>query len=89
MSYKEIQVYSCICERCYHKWLSRKERLPIICPSCKSAYWNIKRLIRAVPIGTPPIPLKDCIFPKKEDIDQLIKKFPPARVVEEKEKDEF
>lgn len=29
------------CERCLHEWQPRdKERLPTVCPKCKSAYWN-------------------------------------------------
>jgi len=33
------------CERCKHKWIPRvkvKED-PIICPKCKSPYWNIPK----------------------------------------------
>ena len=33
------------CERCGHIWFPRKydektEGLPVLCPKCKSAYWN-------------------------------------------------
>ncbi|MBT3582630.1 hypothetical protein HN777_01270 [Candidatus Woesearchaeota archaeon] len=30
------------CERCSHKWIPRikTKEDPIICPSCKSPYWN-------------------------------------------------
>ena len=29
------------CERCGHEWIPRnKEEVPIICPKCKSPYWN-------------------------------------------------
>lgn len=32
------------CERCEHIWVAREERekddLPVICPKCKSPYWN-------------------------------------------------
>jgi len=35
------------CERCSHVWVARGKRepddLPIICPSCKSPYWNKPR----------------------------------------------
>lgn len=32
------------CERCSHKWIPRnKEEDPIICPKCKSPYWNKPR----------------------------------------------
>jgi len=29
------------CERCGHEWAPRnKKEKPIICPKCKSPYWN-------------------------------------------------
>lgn len=30
------------CERCTHEWIPRTktEEIPIICPKCKSPYWN-------------------------------------------------
>ena len=31
------------CDRCNHEWVPRKDKLPIICPVCKSPYWNRKR----------------------------------------------
>ncbi len=32
---------SCRCIRCTHEWTSRgKERKPVMCPRCKSKYWN-------------------------------------------------
>jgi len=31
------------CLRCDHKWASRLERLPKVCPKCKSPYWNSKK----------------------------------------------
>jgi predicted Zn-ribbon and HTH transcriptional regulator len=32
------------CDKCGHEWLARdKTRKPIICPKCKSAYWNTPR----------------------------------------------
>ena len=30
------------CLRCKHEWLPRQE-LVVICPKCKSPYWNIPR----------------------------------------------
>lgn len=30
------------CERCEHEWAPRdKTREPMVCPKCKSPYWNI------------------------------------------------
>ena len=43
MAKKEIKVYECQCERCEHKWITRSEELPIVCPNCKSPYWNKPR----------------------------------------------
>jgi len=28
------------CERCKHEWIPRNKETPIICPACKSAYWD-------------------------------------------------
>ncbi len=40
MAKREIKVYECQCERCKHKWVTRSEGLPIVCPRCKSPYWD-------------------------------------------------
>ena len=32
----------CICNKCNHIWLHRKESTPLICPKCKSSHWNIE-----------------------------------------------
>ncbi len=34
------------CERCRHQWVKREstEGDPIICPKCKSPYWNKPRI---------------------------------------------
>ena len=31
------------CERCSHQWLPRREEKPVICPKCKSPYWDRAR----------------------------------------------
>ena len=31
------------CDRCGHKWIPIKKNKPIICPKCKSAYWDKPR----------------------------------------------
>lgn len=39
-----IKVDACKCARCGHTWLPRdKKKRPIICPKCKSPYWDIPR----------------------------------------------
>jgi len=40
MAKKEIKVYECKCERCGHSWITRTEEIPVVCPKCKSPYWN-------------------------------------------------
>jgi Zn finger protein HypA/HybF involved in hydrogenase expression len=40
MGKKEIKVYECKCERCGHEWITRTEEAPIVCPKCKSPYWD-------------------------------------------------
>ncbi len=36
----KIEVKGYKCERCDHKWIPRKKEYPILCPNCKSAYWD-------------------------------------------------
>jgi len=37
----EIKMRGYKCERCGHEWIPRnKKETPIICPKCKSPYWN-------------------------------------------------
>lgn len=40
MAKKEIKVYECRCERCKHEWITRTEETPVVCPKCKSPYWD-------------------------------------------------
>ena len=40
MAKKKITVWECKCERCGHNWITRKEELPLICPKCKTPYWD-------------------------------------------------
>jgi len=39
----ELKVKGYKCERCKHLWIPRKKEKPIICPKCKSPYWNKPR----------------------------------------------
>jgi predicted Zn-ribbon and HTH transcriptional regulator len=44
-----IQISGFSCERCSHRWISRgnSAHAPIVCPKCKSPYWNIpKKVVR-------------------------------------------
>ena len=43
MGIVKLDGYSC--DRCGHQWMPRSkiDELPIICPKCKSPYWNIPR----------------------------------------------
>jgi len=40
---KTVTAYRC--ERCKHEWIPRSKikKLPIVCPKCKSPYWNTPR----------------------------------------------
>jgi len=42
-----IKINGYRCERCSHQWVSRTNsvggRAPIVCPKCKSPYWNVLR----------------------------------------------
>ena len=41
MTSKKFIAHSC--NRCHHKWLSKGEEEPRVCPRCKSVYWNVPR----------------------------------------------
>lgn len=43
MAEVEIKLLGFKCERCDHEWAPRKEGKPIICPKCKSPYWNVPK----------------------------------------------
>jgi len=38
----KIQISAYKCERCSHEWPPRKNTAPVVCPKCKSPYWNRK-----------------------------------------------
>jgi len=40
----------CMCERCSHKWVTRNDTLPTVCPKCKSPYWNKKKVQKKIDI---------------------------------------
>lgn len=38
------------CDRCTHEWLPRnKTAMPVVCPKCKSPYWNKPRAAAQAP----------------------------------------
>jgi DNA-directed RNA polymerase subunit RPC12/RpoP len=40
----KVKLWGYRCDRCEHEWLPRdKERDPLVCPKCKSRYWNVPR----------------------------------------------
>ena len=43
MCHHVFQESQLICKRCGHRWLQRNIKLPKVCPSCKSPYWNRER----------------------------------------------
>jgi len=42
----EITLKGYKCERCGREWIPRKEGKPIVCPKCKSPYWDKPREIK-------------------------------------------
>ena len=40
----EVILKGYICERCKHKWVPRENKIPLVCPNCKSPYWNKKKI---------------------------------------------
>ena len=49
---KEIKMLECKCEKCKHKWITRSDEKPKICPNCKSPYWEIPEKTRKKQIMT-------------------------------------
>lgn len=43
MAIQKIEINQLTCERCEYVWKQREERLPFVCPRCKSPYWNKPR----------------------------------------------
>lgn len=46
MGMVKVQLWGYRCERCGHEWLPRAtsgDRLPKVCPKCKSPYWDTPR----------------------------------------------
>lgn len=42
---KEIKMDTYKCKRCMHNWYPRKQGIPVICPKCKSPYWDKERIL--------------------------------------------
>ncbi|MGI0082141.1 MAG: hypothetical protein ACREAF_00700 [Nitrosopumilaceae archaeon] len=40
----EITLHGYKCERCGHEWVPREEEKPLVCPKCKSPYWDRPKL---------------------------------------------
>jgi hypothetical protein len=36
----KIKIDGYKCERCKHEWVKRGSKEPVVCPACKSPYWN-------------------------------------------------
>jgi predicted Zn-ribbon and HTH transcriptional regulator len=36
-------IYPQTCLRCGYEWHPRSQRTPIVCPKCRSPYWNRER----------------------------------------------
>lgn len=52
----KVLLMGCQCERCAHEWLPREKDVdPIVCPSCKSPYWNKPR--RGAKASMPALPM--------------------------------
>lgn len=38
----ETKSYSCICDHCGHRWHTKVNKVPFVCPKCKRTTWNYK-----------------------------------------------
>lgn len=44
-----VPVLHWVCDRCGHKWkVVLKVKTPVVCPRCKSPYWNMPRKEKTV-----------------------------------------
>lgn len=43
----KLQIEGFKCERCGHEWVARGKEEPIVCPKCKSPYWNVPKKNKA------------------------------------------
>ena len=39
----EVKLKKYRCERCGKDWIPKKEKKSIVCPKCKSPYWDIPK----------------------------------------------
>lgn len=39
----KLPTYTCV--RCGHTWIPRTPDKPIVCPKCKSPYWDIPKKV--------------------------------------------
>lgn len=46
------------CKRCGHKWIPRTDNKPLVCPKCRSPYWDLDR-VRAT-----KAPQQEAVAPK-------------------------
>ena len=37
---EKVEIWSCTCGQCSHKWLTRSDLLPRLCPKCKTMRWD-------------------------------------------------
>jgi len=47
MGLVEIKVKGYRCNRCGHEWIPKGSDEPMVCPKCKSPYWNKPRKKKA------------------------------------------
>ena len=45
------------CLRCEHIWEPKTDKIPIVCPKCKSGYWNRPRKVKELHPDEKPIPV--------------------------------
>jgi DNA-directed RNA polymerase subunit RPC12/RpoP len=52
----KLEIDGYICDRCNHEWVRRGKGHPIVCPHCKSPYWDRPRQLT---IPKKPVLLDD------------------------------
>jgi len=58
----KIEINQVTCQRCNHKWYPRSPEV-VICPKCKSPYWDKKKVRTAK--------TKSTILKQREKVDEI------------------
>lgn len=65
----KVQIWGFKFERCDHEWVPRdRAQPPVVCPKCKSPYWDRPRQNTAVVAASLSQPKKAVVPPPSRDV---------------------